>query len=368
MPAPLLAVVTAAMAATAAAGPWSGPEDVLHPDDPAIPGFTGPAGPGVVTGPNGVNPDFVFFADRVLAFDPAPGVDPEFADPGRALGPPTGAFDDTVSLGELDAADLAEGRPPGSITLGFPAPIADGPGPDFAVFENGFPAGSGFFGELAFVEVSSNGVDFARLPSRSLTAAAVGAFGLIDPTDVTGLAGKHTNAGGLSFGTPFDLAELRDHPLIAAGRLDPSRVVRVRIVDVPGSGDFADSAGAPIYDAWPTAASGGFDLDAVGVLHTTACANGEDDDGDGAVDLLDPGCRNPAWPTEDPACANGTDDDGDGAIDWDGAGRGDPDPECLDRPWRRTERACGLGAELALLLPLLARLRRRRLTAHPRRW
>ncbi len=357
-----------AAATAAAAGPWSGPEDVLHPEDPAIPGFTGPAGPGVVAPPNRVNPEFVFFADRVLAYEPAPGVDPEFADPERALGPPTGTYDDTVSLGELGSEEIAAGLPPGSIVVGFPAPIADGPGPDFAVFENGFRVGSGFFGELAAVEVSSNGVDFARLPGRSLTPAPVGPFGLIDPTEVSGFAGKHTNAGGLSFGTPFDLADLRDHPLVLAGRLDPSRVVRVRVVDLPGSGDFSDAAGEAVYDPWPTAGSGGFDLEAVGVLHTTACANGVDDDGDGAVDLLDPGCRDPAWPTEAPACENGTDDDGDGGTDWDGAGTGDPDPDCRDRPWRRTERACGLGAELALLLPLLARLRRRVLTASRSRW
>ena len=356
------------LAAPAAAGPWSGAEDVLHPEDPAIPGFTGPAGPGVAEPPNAPNPAFAFFADRVVAYEPAPGVDPQFGDPERALGPPTGSHDDSVSLGDLGPEELAAGLPPGSITLGFPAPITDGPGPDFAVFENGFPVGSGFFGELAFVEVSSNGVDFARLPSRSLTPEAVGPFGLIDATEVFGLAGKHTNAGGLSFGTPFDLADLRNHPLVGAGRLDPTRVVLVRLVDVPGSGDFADGAGAPVYDPWPTSSSGGFDLDAVGVLHTTACANGVDDDGDGAIDLADPGCRDPGWPTESPACANGVDDDGDGGIDWDGSGAGAPDPECLDRPWRRTERACGLGAELVLLLPLFGWLRRRWLTARRSRW
>ncbi len=53
-----------------------------------------------------------------------------------------------------------------------------------------------------------------------------------------------------------------------------------------------------------------------------ACANGEDDDGDGRADAADPGCRDAEDLSEgDPpaavrACANGRDDDGDGAIDW----------------------------------------------------
>lgn len=40
----------------------------------------------------------------------------------------------------------------------------------------------------------------------------------------------------------------------------------VRIVDIPGSGDFLDSLGNPILDAWLTTGSGGFDLRAIGVI------------------------------------------------------------------------------------------------------
>jgi hypothetical protein len=66
--------------------------------------------------------------------------------------------------------------------------------------------------------------------------------------------------------------------------------------------------------------------------------------------------------TENPACDNDLDDDGDGRIDWDGGSDGGtPDPQCDNKPWRKKESSgCGLGFELALLLPLLARLRRRR--------
>jgi hypothetical protein len=98
-----------------------------------------------------------------------------------------------------------------------------------------------------------------------------------------------------------------------------------------------------------------------------ACSDGVDTDRDGLTDLADPGCKTPAWPVEDPACQDGADNDGDGKIDFDGGvsihGPGSPlltapDPECVGKPWRRLEpwSGCGLGFELALLLPALARL------------
>jgi len=61
------------------------------------------------------------------------------------------------------------------------------------------------------------------------------------------------------------------------------------------------------------------------------------------------------------ACNDGEDNDGDGLRDFDGAGVGNPDPQCLDAPWRNREaRGCGLGVELALVLPLIRVLRHRR--------
>ena len=91
------------------------------------------------------------------------------------------------------------------------------------------------------------------------------------------------------------------------------------------------------------------------------CTNGLDDDGDGLVDADDPGCANPLAPDrENPQCADGIDNDGDGAIDWDGGpNHGTPDPQCTS-PSRNRETSCGIGAELALVLPLLAWRRRRR--------
>jgi hypothetical protein len=85
------------------------------------------------------------------------------------------------------------------------------------------------------------------------------------------------------------------------------------------------------------------------------CDNGLDDDGDGAADANDYGCPFPFAPYEDPPCDNGLDDDDDGAVDA-------LDSSCSER-WPYWEGvpdfACGLGAELALLVPALYALRRR---------
>jgi subtilisin family serine protease len=60
------------------------------------------------------------------------------------------------------------------------------------------------------------------------------------------------------------------------------------------------------------------------------------------------------------ACFEGLDNDGDGRIDVDGDG-GVPDPDCtsgFDTTEAGLGTGCGVGPELALLLPLLAGLRR----------
>ena len=49
---------------------------------------------------------------------------------------------------------------------------------------------------------------------------------------------------------------------------------------------------------------------------TPACRNGIDDDGDGAVDALDPQCASPDDITETPDCSDGIDNDLDGAVDF----------------------------------------------------
>lgn len=257
-----------------AAGPYSAAlDDPDNPHDAPVPGFVGPGGPGrSAAAGNRVNPVFVVWAETVDAYEPAPGVAAIWSDPARALGPVSGNPFDVVALGDLDADQLASGAPPGSITLAFARPIRNYSGADFAVFENCLisAGGAGTAGEtlaeLAYVEVSSNGTDFVRFPSRSLTPEAVGAYGTIDPTDVYNLAGKQINGYGDSWGTPFFLEDLETHPKVLDGTVDLDAITHVRIVDIPGSGFFKDSEGNPIYDAWVTWGSGGFDLEAVGVI------------------------------------------------------------------------------------------------------
>jgi hypothetical protein len=183
-----------------------------------------------------------------------------FGDPSNALGPANNNTSKVVSLGDG-----------GSITLSFNTPIANGPGADFAVFENGFLSGGPglAFLELATVAVSSDGGHFFTFPavSETPTTTQVGPFGLLNATNLHDLAGKYI-AG---YGTGFDLSELAGvSPL-----LNINDVTEVRITDVVGSIDprygTLDSLGNLINDPFPTEfASGGFDLNGVGVINMDA--------------------------------------------------------------------------------------------------
>lgn len=241
----------------------------LSLEETGIAGFVGPDGIGVSNGTNNyVNPAFAGWAAFVVQYAPAPGVAPEWTNATRALGPVTGNNMDVVSLGDLTTNQIAAGVPPGTLTLRMAFPICDKDGPDFAVFENSFGDAQKVFAELGYVEVSSDGTNFARFPCESRTPARVGAFGFLNPANVRNLVGKHLNAYGVSWGTPFDLAELTNHPAVLAGLVSLTNVLFVRVVDIPGSGDFLDDSTPPnpIYDPWLTAGSGGVDVEAVGIL------------------------------------------------------------------------------------------------------
>lgn len=247
------------------AGPYSaGLDDPANASDAPVPGFVGAA----------VNPLFFRWALAASNYVRSDG-QASYSDPALARGPVTGDHFDVLSLGDLTSAQITSGAPVGKVTLHFtdtlhPAPIRNLPGADFVVFENGFldtTNDGGVFAELAYVEVSSNGIDFARFPSISLTPSAVGSYGALDPTDLFNLAGKHVNnSDDGSWGTPFDLAALANHPLVTAGTLNLNNVRYVRIVDIPGNGSFFDSTAQPIYDSWRTFGTGGFDLEAVGAI------------------------------------------------------------------------------------------------------
>ena len=175
-----------------------------------------------------------------------------FGDETNAIGPAT-------PNNSMDAVSLGDG---GSALVTFERPIQNGEGPDFAVFEND---NNGGFLELAFVEVSSDGVHFVRFPATSLTQTETqtGSFAFTDPTFINNLAGKFQ----IGYGTPFDLEELAD-----SANINIDSIVYVRIIDVVGNIDpqYAtyDAFGHIVNDPWPTDfASCGFDLTGVGVIH-----------------------------------------------------------------------------------------------------
>jgi len=157
----------------------------------------------------------------------------------------------------------------GSATLTFPSPIINGLGADFAVFENGFKNINlgGFFLELAFVEVSSDGVNFFRFDAISLTDNSIqtSGFGTTHATNLYNLAGKYKS----SYGTPFDLDELA-----GISGLNINNITHIKVIDVVGNINpiYAsyDSQNSIINDPWPTPfGSSGFDLDAIGVINST---------------------------------------------------------------------------------------------------
>jgi hypothetical protein len=182
----------------------------------------------------------------------------EAGDPSKGL---ASAGDASMAAGKADGSVVSLGDG-GVATCTFEYPIINGIGADFAVFENAI---TDAFLELAFVEVSSDGVNFFRFRSHSLTdtTTQTGSFGETDTKKVNNLAGKF-RAG---YGTPFDLEELSGQQ-----GLDVNAVTHVRIKDAVGSMNNShasrDGYNNKVNDPWPTPfPTSGFDLDAVGVIH-----------------------------------------------------------------------------------------------------
>ena len=167
--------------------------------------------------------------------------------PENAIGFPIGSV---VSLGDR-----------GEAIVTFHQPIIDGVGFDFAVFENG----SNGYLELGLVKVSSDGVNYFGFPthSQTQTGTQIDSFGTPQANYLNNLAGKYEG----TYGTPFDLSEIPNNPL-----LNKNNITHIKIVDVVGSIDSQyatfDSFGNAINDSFPTPFdSSGFDLQAVGVIN-----------------------------------------------------------------------------------------------------
>ncbi len=182
------------------------------------------------------------FIDCVESFLPEGAVFGQDRFPEVVYGPPVAG---SPNMGSLDVLSLGCG---GAITLYFDEPaIVDGPGPDFIVFENPLPVGMSTFVEPARVLVSADGLDWREFPCATDVQPPLGCAGvaqvfagpdnMLDPTDPAAAGGD-----------AFDLAELG---------LTRARYVRLRDV------------GVAYYGArtWCGGAGGGFDLDAIAVVH-----------------------------------------------------------------------------------------------------
>ena len=177
-------------------------------------------------------------------------VDETWQTPEKALGKASGTSGDIVCLGRG-----------GEITFTFDTLIVNKEGPDFVAFENAL---NHTFLELAWVEVSMDGINFERFPNYSLTENTVGAFGEINPVKINGYCSKYIQG----YGTPFDLSDLQCAYNAALNEnndfssnfinqltngfplLNMDHITHVRLVDVVGDGGSFDARGLPIYDPY----------------------------------------------------------------------------------------------------------------------
>ncbi len=211
------------------------------------------------------------YATRVVAYDTRGNAGGGVFAPNNLLGAPQGGG---LAQGSLHVHTLGVG---GEATLGFDVTIVDGPGCDLIVAENAFLTGGlDVFAEAVFVEVSSDGANFARFPSRYVgPATSPGPYGTRPHGSFSGLAGQTPVLAGSaqapnadprdvveSGGDAFDLADLASHPLVAQRLVDLRAIRFVRLVDVRSGLDL-DSNGTPILDA----GAGSADVDAVIAIH-----------------------------------------------------------------------------------------------------
>ncbi|MEE9394955.1 MAG: hypothetical protein V3W41_20905 [Planctomycetota bacterium] len=210
------------------------------------------------------------FATQVLSFNQG-ALGGGIFNPANVLGGPDPSdFQGVLSLGEG-----------GDVTLGFGVTIVDGPGADFSVFENGFefPSGSGMiFSEVVFVEVSSNGIDFARFPTTfgapsvphlQFNATAMGSYdGFAGGTPVLADVGVNSidpANPAISGGDAFDLARLASDPLVTSNLVDLQNISFLRLVDVV-AGQAVDSSGVTVYDDFGSL-NDSADINAVAVIN-----------------------------------------------------------------------------------------------------
>lgn len=206
--------------------------------------------------------------------------------PEIVLGPPVGGGEysgsaDIVSLGAKINNDREASAPyGGTITLRFDDNIvANGPGPDFVIFENAFRlAGTdNYFIEPAVVEVSVDGVTFYRFPFDFVPHFnAAGELNLFNPfCYARGFAGVHpvysSNASPdptkpqIAGGDPFDLSDIPGADLQWISYVRITSTGDNWLIDADGDA-VRHSNSSPFFGASGRGNSG-FDLDAAAAIH-----------------------------------------------------------------------------------------------------
>ncbi len=190
-------------------------------------------------------------------------------DKGQAGG---GIFNTQNLLGPIDGQVHSLGNG-GHATVGFDQNIVNGPGADLIITENSFFSGGAAqtFAEMAFVEVSSDGKTFARIPTFYRGPASFpGAYGVIHIGSYGGMAGatprnvQATDPADVvdAGGDAIDLDDLANDPLVKSGAVDLQAISHLRLVDVQ-SGIDTDSQGTTIYDP----GNGSSDIDGITLIH-----------------------------------------------------------------------------------------------------
>jgi hypothetical protein len=165
--------------------------------------------------------------------------------PAIVLGPPRGGG---LTQQSVDVVSLGNG---GSITVVFrDNVVVDGPGADLVIYENPFHAGSEtgpIFAEYGIVELSPDGKTWTQVPYDSATGVGLAGAEPVLSTPENGIDALAPEGGG----DRFDIG--------AVG------LAFVRFVRVTDGGDAIPDPGNLV----PPADKGGFDLDAVGAIHSS---------------------------------------------------------------------------------------------------
>lgn len=179
-------------------------------------------------------------------------------------------------LGAVDGM-LAVGISGGGwIVVGFDEPLRNGPGADFAVWENGFTVvGNRCYLELGFVDVSTDQINWVSFPTVFLDSPDSNPK--LDPNNLYNLAGNYV-ANYVPIeerqGTPFNLDDILDSSEVISGLVDPNNINYVRLRDIVGANDGGSTYDQATFFGYPEdhliydglSYGGGADWDAVGVI------------------------------------------------------------------------------------------------------